>query len=211
MLDNKQYGSDWERITGAEPLPRKDWGYQTITLDLTVARNLINYDMAGDFILFKSISDMQCGLGVRIDHSRADFITALQGDAIRVPTGFKKLVFSNNAGVGQAEILISRNVDFLIRERAVFNTVRNAVASMNVLVGVAPTLIPAVANVLADRVVMTIYNLGPNTVHIGPAGVAVATGYPIPINTSLSIDIEQGINIYGIAAVASNVRILQGS
>ena len=86
--------------------------------------------------------------------------------------------------------------------------VRRLMRQLAVTVGVTPTKIPTTP--LARRLSLMIINLGTVPVYIGDSTVTTADGFPLYPRAVLKIEIEDSIDVYGIATVASQVRIIEG-
>jgi len=85
-----------------------------------------------------------------------------------------------------------------------------SVLSSSVSIGTSATLIPTSA--LSNRKSITIKNNGSNTIFIGGSGVTTGNGYPLNVNESLDIDLDDNANIYGIVASGTeDLRILEFS
>ena len=69
--------------------------------------------------------------------------------------------------------------------------------------------LPAVA--LENRRALVIHNDGPTTLYIGNSSVTISNGFPLEDGEKISIDIQGhgGVTVYGVAAGAIDVRILE--
>lgn len=86
--------------------------------------------------------------------------------------------------------------------------VRRTIRQNTVTVGSSATKIPT--NPLSNRLSILIMNIGTEAVYIGDSTVTTANGFPIYPRGSLRIDIEDTIDIYGIASTSAECRILEG-
>ena len=90
-------------------------------------------------------------------------------------------------------------------------TVRNQIRQQQVTVGNTATLIPSTP--LTNRAFILIQNEGTNPIYIGASTVAVSgadKGFSIYPRGALRIDIEDDVDIYGIAASNTDIVILEG-
>jgi hypothetical protein len=60
------------------------------------------------------------------------------------------------------------------------------------------------------RITYELFNTGPNTCYLGASGVTTSTGIPLPLNSSRSISVRHGAELYAICASAesASVRVL---
>lgn len=84
---------------------------------------------------------------------------------------------------------------------------QNSVLVSNVI----PTKIPG--SPLSNRISLTIINNSSDTIYIGDSTVTTSNGFPLIPRSSLRIDIEDSVDVYGISdgAGTSEMRILEGS
>lgn len=64
---------------------------------------------------------------------------------------------------------------------------------------------------LSKRKSLSIINISSNIVYIGDASVTVATGFPLYPRAVLALQIEDNVDVYGIAASSSELRIFEGA
>jgi len=102
---------------------------------------------------------------------------------------------------------ISLNGDLIV-ENVTVASLRGTVLSTSVTIGDSATLIPS--SDLANRKSMTIRNNGSNTIFIGGSGVSTSNGFPIKVNESMDIDLDDASALYGIVATGNeDLRILE--
>ncbi len=82
------------------------------------------------------------------------------------------------------------------------------VSTLDMNVGIAPTLTPAVA--YPFRRTMVIYNVAGETVYLGNSAVTIANGLPIPAKTPFSLDVKATVSIYTVAGNTSPIRVFEG-
>jgi hypothetical protein len=84
--------------------------------------------------------------------------------------------------------------------------VRQTVVSL----GAAATKLPTTP--IQYRKSLQIFNNSGDIIYLGNSTVTVLNGYPLYPRASINIQIEDGIDLYGISAgAASDIRILEGS
>ena len=104
---------------------------------------------------------------------------------------------------------ISVNGDLIV-ENVIVASLRGTILSSSVTIGDSATIIPA--SDLSNRKSMTIRNNGSNTIFIGGSGVTTGNGFPIKVNESFDIDLDDSSAIYGIVATGTeDLRILEVS
>jgi len=104
---------------------------------------------------------------------------------------------------------ISLNGDLIV-ENVTVASLRGSLRSSSVTIGTTPTEIPA--SPLSNRKSITLKNNGSNTIFLGHSGVTTTNGYPLKINESLDIDLDDATTLYGIVATGSeDLRILEFS
>jgi hypothetical protein len=83
-----------------------------------------------------------------------------------------------------------------------------AAASVEVTTGLTEVALPTTA--LAGRTRMIIQNVSDKPVYVGPTGVTVGSGLQIDKGATLSLEIGQGVTLYGICGTASKaVRVFE--
>ena len=90
--------------------------------------------------------------------------------------------------------------------------VRRTIRQQSVTVGTSAIKIPT--SPLSNRVSILIVNSSTSgqIVYIGDATVTSANGFPLRVNASLKVEIEDSVDIYGISSAASaDLRIIEGS
>lgn len=78
--------------------------------------------------------------------------------------------------------------------------------SSTVVVGTSATLIATGAGSSGTSVAIKTPTGGP--IFIGASGVTTANGFPVDAGASISVDLEQGETVYGVAAAAVTVNVL---
>ena len=69
-----------------------------------------------------------------------------------------------------------------------------------------------VDSVLANREMIWIYNNGSKAIYIGPSGVSISTGFPVPVGAILEAKIGAAVAIHAVAESGSqDIRLLQAS
>jgi len=86
---------------------------------------------------------------------------------------------------------------------------RRSIRAGTVTVASSATKIPTTP--LDSRIAILIMNISANIIYIGGSTVTTANGFPIYPNAALRLEIEDSIDIYGIASTSSEVRILEGA
>ncbi len=106
--------------------------------------------------------------------------------------------FSPNAGILNPEL--DYLYGLIIQKR-----VRASVVSLGAVVKLPTTPI-------TNRKSLMIFNNSTDIIYIGDATVTALTGYPIYPRGQMSIQIEDGVDLYGISAgAASEIRLLEGA
>lgn len=78
-----------------------------------------------------------------------------------------------------------------------------------VTVATSATKIPTTP--LSNRRTLLIENESANVVYLGDSTVTTANGFPIYPRQTMQINIEDDIDIYGIASGSSAIRVLEGA
>lgn len=87
--------------------------------------------------------------------------------------------------------------------------VQESILQQAISVGLTPTKIPTTT--LARRKSLWIFNNALNAIFIGSSTVSTADGFPLYPRGVMNIQVEDGIDIYGISSVAGQeLRILEG-
>ncbi len=86
--------------------------------------------------------------------------------------------------------------------------VRRVIRQDTVTVGNTATKIPT--SPLSKRLSILIMNIGTEVVYIGDATVTAINGFPLYPRGTLRLDIEDSIDVYGIATTSAECRILEG-
>jgi hypothetical protein len=180
-------------------------------IDLTTARNY-NSELATGLkntLLVRSIDDINANLCIKFDSPASGEISLKVGDTYNfkdISTSgegpyFQKVFFSNDAvAQGEAILVFARNVEIHRLLRITADLIQE---------GVLQQIVP-----LAGRINLEIFNPGPTTVYIGSATVTIAgatQGVPVPANNYHTFTIGEGAILYGIAAIAQNINILEGA
>ena len=88
--------------------------------------------------------------------------------------------------------------------------VQRAVRQSAVTAGLAAVKVPITP--LRYRKSLQIFNNAANVVYLGDASVTAADGYPLYPRASINIQIEDGIDVYAISAIAGQeLRIIEGA
>jgi len=83
-----------------------------------------------------------------------------------------------------------------------FKLIMSGIKSKTTSVSTTAVKIPS--SNLTDRKSLTIFNEGPVTLLIGDSAVTVSDGYPVPKNTSISLDVNDSVDVYGIVNSGTN-------
>lgn len=87
--------------------------------------------------------------------------------------------------------------------------VQEGILQQAISIGASATKIPTTA--LARRKSLWIFNNATNVVYIGDSTVSTANGFPLYPHAVMNIQVEDGIDIYGISSVAAQeIRIIEG-
>ena len=85
---------------------------------------------------------------------------------------------------------------------------KGSIVSTAVTVGNTATKIPTTP--LAGRRTLVIYHNGTNDVFLGPSGVTIANGLVLDATNTISLDVSDGIDVYGIVAAGTEaVRCME--
>lgn len=87
------------------------------------------------------------------------------------------------------------------------------IVGYRIVVNTTPTLLNTVADTGGGGAGQTfnVRNVGSQSIYVGASNVATTTGYEVPAGTNLSINLDGGEVLYGIAAGATTVHVLQQS
>lgn len=88
-------------------------------------------------------------------------------------------------------------------------TIRKILRQSTLNVLTSATKIPATP--LSERLSIIIMNNSANIVYLGNSSVTTSDGFPLYPRATIQFDIEDNIDVYGIASGSSEVRILEGS
>ena len=87
--------------------------------------------------------------------------------------------------------------------------VQEGILQQAVSIGASATKIPTTP--LSRRKSLWIFNNSSNVIYMGDSTVTTANGFPLYPHGVMNIQVEDGIDIYGISTVAAQeVRILEG-
>jgi len=204
-----------------KPTPGKssqEYRYIVYELDLTIPRNKVQFATGlMNTLLVREIQDINANLHLqfqtRKSHEfplRAQDTFNFRGLKESSMNDFDKVYFTNDAvAAGSAILIFAYNIEIHTLTRLTADMIQEGIRSSVVTVGVLATPIPAVA--LPGRINMLINNTSANITYYGAADVAVATGMPVDAGDKLSLNIAEGVTLYGIAAIASDIRIMEGS
>lgn len=200
----------------------KRYNTYVLDLDLTIARtDILYFTGLMNTLLVRSIDDLGSNLSIKFDKQSNQSIVLHYGDVYNFndPTkqehiDFERVYLSNTAvGAGSAQLIFGHNIEIQKLLRITADIVQDSILQQVVNVGLAATPLPAAS--LAQRINLLLYNpVGGNTVYIGSATVtaALATqGMPLLAGASLSLNVAQGVTVYGIAAIAQDINILEGA
>ena len=107
--------------------------------------------------------------------------------------------FSPNAGILNPEL------DYLYGL-----IIQKRVRAQPITLGVVAAKLPTTP--ITNRKSLMIFNNSTDIIYIGDGTVDATNGYPIYPRGQISIQIEDGVDLYGISAgAASNLRLLEGA
>ncbi len=86
--------------------------------------------------------------------------------------------------------------------------IRRTIRQGTVTVDTNATKIPT--SPLSKRLSIVIINISSNVVYLGNSAVTTSDGYPLYPRQSIGLQIEDEIDIYGIAGGSSEVRLIEG-
>ena len=88
--------------------------------------------------------------------------------------------------------------------------VQRSLLATAVSLGASATKLPTTPLTLRKNVI--VFNNSDNVIYLGDSTVTTAAGFPVYPRAWINIQIEDGIDLYGIAAGAGNdVRLLEGA
>lgn len=199
----------------------KEYRYLVYELDLTKTRNTVEFSTGVmNALAVQEIKDINSNLQIRFESPTNELIKLTQGDTYNFARGtdmklnsFTKVYITNSAvAAGTAKLIFAFNIEIHKLLRITSDIIQEGILQQVVTIGVAATAIPTTA--LTNRINLLIYNGSANTIYIGASHVTIAgatQGIPIPTLGVMSFTIGQGVTLYGIAGIASNINILEGS
>jgi hypothetical protein len=201
--------------------PPREYRYMVYELDLSTARNNVEF-ATGEMnaLAVQSITDINANLQIRFQNPNADLIDLTASDTYNFQRGtdselnsFQKIFITNDAVTsGSARLVFAFNVEIHKLVRITSDVIQQGILQQVVTIGIVATPIPAVG--LTNRINLLISNGGANTIYVGSSTVTVAgatQGIPIASGQAISFTVAQGVVLYGIAAVANDVNILEGA
>lgn len=87
--------------------------------------------------------------------------------------------------------------------------IEELIKQQTITVGATATKIPTTP--LSKRKILLITNISANKIYIGNSSVTTVDGFPLLPWQSARIDIEDNIDVYGVASGNSEIRILEGA
>jgi len=116
---------------------------------------------------------------------------------------FWKLGINNNSGVAFNSVSSNFNAFYT----GIVNGKSSTLNSNQVNVGVTPTLLATSSNI-RNGIIVT--NTGAETVYLGPIGVTISTGFPLPVGDTLNLADFSNNAIYGVVpSMTSLASIMQ--
>jgi len=206
-------------LKGAEP--PSEYRYFVYNLDLTVARNNTEYACGlMNALMVQNIPDVNANLSIRFESPTNDLIPLSSSDTFNLSRGtdlklnyFTKIYITNAAvGAGFARLVFGFNVEMRKLLRVTADMIQTGLLQQPVTIAAIATAIPAVA--LQNRINLLICNRGGATVYLGSATVTIAgatQGVPLENGNNITLNLAEGVVMYGIAAAPNVVNILEGS
>lgn len=199
----------------------KEYRYIVYEIDLTVARNNAEFSTGVmNALAVQEIKDINANLEIRFESPSNEVIKLTQGDTFNFARGtdmklnnFSKVYITNTAvATGTAKLVFAYNIEIHKLLRITSDIIQEGVLQQVVTIGITATAIPTTA--LTNRINLLIYNGSANTIYIGSSTVTTAgatQGIPMPTGATMAFTIGQGVTLYGIAAIASNINVLEGA
>jgi len=195
----------------------QEYRYIVYTLDLTVARSDIQFACGMmNTLLVREIQDVNSNLELKFQMRANEAIPLRAQDTYNFKRGeeysqtFDSVYLTNDAvAAGNAVLIFAYNIDIHTLTRLTADIIQFGIRADVVTVGVIATPIPAVA--FNDRINLLVNNTSANATYYGAADVAVATGMEVSAGDKMWFNIAEGVTLYGIAAIASDIRIFEGS
>lgn len=199
---------------------KDEYRYFVYELDLTVARNDVQFATGlMNTLLVREIQDINSNVKLKFQMQANEAISLRAQDTYNFKRSeisqnyFDKVFITNDAvAAGVAILIFAYNIDIRTLTRLTADMIQNGILSSVVTVGVAATPIPAVA--MTERINLLISNTSANTIYIGDTTVTIAgatQGLPVAAGDKVSFTIAQGVTLYGIAALNSDINVLEGS
>ena len=145
--------------------------------------------------------------GSNLQHIKTDSSGELQVDVLTVPNvTIGAAIPAGNNNIGDVDVVTLPNVT--IGTLPVAPAMAGAFAIGAVSVDATRDLLPASA--LSNRKSIAVFNNGTVTVYLGDVSVTTSNGFPLQPGEKVSMDIANGIALYGITAgTACDVRVLE--
>ena len=190
-------------------LPDPNYNIQDYSFSLAVARAEVEVRTGLCFgFVVQKYDDINSGMTVRFGRSSAPAKVIREGLRLYFDEPYEKIFISNAVGVGTVEFCASLNVNVYMPPRVIGDMTNTQILEQQVAIAAAATPIPAVA--LAGRKkIMVVCTAGP--VELGSGTVTFGTGIPLAVNDVFNDTLTENVILYGIAAVAGTVRVLEGA
>jgi hypothetical protein len=190
------------------------FGYLPYTFNLNVARKDMElFCGICDSLVIVSIQDINANITIKFDSNQNKAIKIKTGDTYTFKNNFKYLYISNDAvSSGSCEIIISRGIDIKKLLRITSDIIQSGILQQEISIAVTATPLPLLP--LSGRINIIVYNDTAETVYIGSSTVTTSgatKGIPVKQNCSMSFTLAEGVILYGIAAIATTLDILEGS
>jgi hypothetical protein len=190
------------------------FGYLPYTFPLNVARQDFKlFCGIADSLVIVSIDNINANIHIKFDSNQNKPIPIKVGDTFSFKNQFKDIYITNDAvTTGNCEIIISRGIDIHKLLRITADIIQQGILQQEIAIAITATPIPTTP--LSGRINLLVYNDTAETVYIGSSTVTVAgatKGIPVKQNCSMSFTVAEGVILYGIAAIATTLDILEGS